>query len=72
MNNSNLQGRPPKRGNVKIVLTAVLVSGLWWMLVAVGFSTPLVAHGFARVRRYVEFIAGSAFVLFGARVAWRP
>lgn len=61
-----------KAAFAEIVLTAVLVSCLWWAVVAAVFSTPIVARGFANVRRYVEFVAGSAFVLFGARVAWRP
>lgn len=56
----------------EIVLTAVLVSSLWWAVVAAVFSTPIVARGFANVRRHIEFVAGSVFVLFGARVALRP
>ena len=56
---------------VEIVMTAALVSGLWWLSVALLFSNPQVSRLFSKAKRAIDFFAGGAFVLFGVRIAAR-
>lgn len=55
----------------EIVATAVLVSAVWWLSVALLFSNPRVSRLFAKTKRAIDFFAGGAFVLFGVRIATR-
>jgi threonine efflux protein len=55
----------------EIVITAAVVSFCWWCAVAFLFSMPVVRNGFLKISRWIDLIAGGAFVLFGFRLATR-
>lgn len=50
------------------VLTAVLVSAVWWGAVSVFFRLPVVRRGFVRIRRVFDAIVGAALVGFGIKL----
>lgn len=50
------------------VMTAVIVSTLWWGLVSVFFRLPAVRRGFIRIRRVFDAVVGAALIAFGAKL----
>jgi len=53
----------------EVVLVAVAVSFTWWCLVALVFSNSQIKRVFERIRTLIEIITGSAFIIFGLRLA---
>ncbi|WP_048649209.1 LysE family translocator [Nitratireductor soli] len=54
------------------VLTAVIVSTLWWGLVSVFFRLPVVCRGFIRIRRVFDALVGAALIAFGVKLIASP
>ena len=60
-----------KGAMVEIVIIALSVTAIWWISVALLFSNKSVANMFYRIRCGIEFLAGSAFIVFGTRMISR-
>lgn len=56
---------------LQIVAVAAIVSCAWWCAVAMIFSLNSVRRGFVRISRWIDMIAGGAFILFGIKLATR-
>lgn len=53
---------------IAAVLTAAVVSIVWWSLVAMFFRLPVVRRVFARIRRVFDAVVGGALVAFGVKL----
>lgn len=47
---------------------AVGVSAVWWVSVALLFSTGAIKAGYSKARRYIDMVMGGALVLLGLRL----
>jgi threonine/homoserine/homoserine lactone efflux protein len=55
--------------NAGLLLTVVLTTACWYVLVAVAMSSGAIAHGYRRAERGITAITGTVFVAAGARLA---
>jgi threonine efflux protein len=59
---------PPLWLFAAVVFTAVLVSGVWWIAVALFFAVPPVRRAYERAQRGIEAIMGGVLVCLGLRL----
>lgn len=54
---------------IACIATIVLISASWYSMVACLFSVGLVAQGYRRIKRWVDYLAGSILIALGVRLA---
>jgi threonine/homoserine/homoserine lactone efflux protein len=58
--------------SVSVMLVMVAISVAWYAFVACLFAVPYLALGYQRCRRWIDRIAGTCLMIFGARLAVEP
>jgi threonine/homoserine/homoserine lactone efflux protein len=54
---------------VTAILLMIVISAAWYALVVYLFATGAVANAYARLRRWIDRVAGGLLVLFGIKLA---
>ena len=54
---------------VACIAVIVLISASWYSIVACLFSVKLIARGYRRAKRWIDYLTGSILVAFGIRLA---
>ena len=58
--------------SVFVMLVMVAISVSWYAFIACLFAVPYLAHGYQRFRRWIDRVAGTCLMAFGARLAVEP
>jgi threonine/homoserine/homoserine lactone efflux protein len=58
--------------SVFVMLLMVAISVSWYAFIACLFAVPWFAHGYQRCRRWIDRVAGTGLMVFGARLAVEP
>jgi threonine/homoserine/homoserine lactone efflux protein len=58
--------------SVSVMLLMVAISVSWYAFIACLFAVPYLAHGYQRFRRWIDRVAGTCLMAFGARLAVEP
>ena len=47
----------------------VMIDGCWYVIVACVFSLGPIAHGYTRLKKWIDYVTGGVLVVLGVRLA---